>query len=479
MRGFIWLFVKSKIFFNIRIPYIRFGNPIFHQLAFMTRITPMAESRPSSKYAWYVVALLTLANISSFLDRQILALLVGPIKRDMHLSDTKVSLLMGLSFAMFYTVFGILIGRFADRTNRRNIIITGIALWSILTALCAGVKNYSQFFLARMGVGVGEATLSPSAYSIITDYFPKRKLGIAMSVFTMGIFLGSGLALAIGAGLVAKLPTEGVLHVPVFGNIYHWQKLFLMIGLPGLFISLLMFTVKEPARKGLLQKNGIQSTLSLAESLRIVFKNPKTYISICIGTAFTAFVSYGCTAWVPTYFNRTFGWPVPKAGFYFGLVLVSASITGVLWGGWYADKLKSKNILNGRLRVGLIAASAILMSCFIPLISNPNIVLALLFIPLFFVASPMGASTTAIQELMPNQVRALASAIFLFILNMIGLGLGPYIVAFFTDTVFKEERLIRFSLVALLIIGGGLAVIFYAIGHRGYKKVMEKQTGQE
>jgi MFS family permease len=437
------------------------------------------EHNPSLKYAWYVVALLTLANISSFLDRQILALLVMPIKRDMHLTDTQVSLLMGLSFAMFYTIFGILIGRLADRANRRNIVITGIALWSLLTSLCAGVKNYTQFFLARMGVGVGEATLSPSAYSIITDYFPKQKLGIAMSVFTMGIFLGSGLALAIGAGLVSGLPAEGMLHVPILGDIYPWQKLFLMIGLPGLLISLLMFTVKEPARKDVLQQDGVQAKLSLSESLKIVFKHPKTYLSICLGTSFTAFVSYGCTAWMPTYFNRTFGWPIPKAGLSFGLILLAASILGVLWGGWYADKLKSKGIHNGRIRVGLIAATGILFSCFIPLINNPDIVLALLFIPAFFVASPMGASTTAIQELMPNQVRALSSALFLFILNMIGLGLGPFLVAFFTDSVFHDEKAIRFSLAALLLIGGTLSVLFYAIGYRGYKKIIEQRLKQE
>ncbi len=444
----------------------------------MTNGADVTEKQQSLRYAWYVVALLTLANISSFLDRQILALLVGPIKRDMHLSDTKVSLLMGLSFAMFYTVFGIIIGRFADTTNRRNIIMGGIAVWSVLTSLCAGVKNYAQFFLARMGVGVGEATLSPSAYSIITDYFPKRKLAIAMSVFTMGIFLGSGLALAIGAGLVARLPTEGVLHVPLLGNIYHWQKLFLVIGLPGLLISLLMLTVKEPARKDVLYSEGVKTKLSLKESLQIVFRHPKTYLSICLGTAFTAFVSYGCTAWIPTYFNRTFGWPVPKAGLSYGLVLVAASVLGVLWGGWYADKLKSKGIHHGRVRVGLIASISLIACCFIPVTGNPHVVLALLFVPSFFLASPMGASTSAIQELMPNQVRALSSAIFLFILNMIGLGLGPYLVAFFTDSIFKDEKAIRFSLMSLFIVGGVLAVLFYAIGYRGYKKVMEKRMSK-
>jgi len=431
----------------------------------------LEENQPFLSYAWYVVGLLTLANISSFLDRQILALLVVPIKRDMHLSDTKLSLLMGLSFALFYTIFGVIISRLADRTNRRNIIMIGIALWSILTATCAGVKNYTQFFLARMGVGVGESTLSPSAYSMITDYFPKRKLGIALSIFTMGIFLGSGFALAIGAGLVARLPAEGTVEVPVFGSIYHWQQLFLIIGIPGLLISLLMLTIREPQRKDALQVAGIQQKLSLSASLKIVFTHPKTYLSICLGTAFTAFVSYGCTAWIPTYFFRTFGWPVPKAGLTFGLVLLTASVSGVIWGGWYADRLKNKGIFAGRVRVGLIAGTGILLSCFIPLIPNPNIVAGLLFIPAFFIASPMGASTAAIQELMPNQVRALSSAIFLFLINMIGLALGPYVVAFFTDSVFKNENAIRYSLVALFIIGGGMAVLFYSIGYKGYRKL--------
>jgi MFS family permease len=425
----------------------------------------------SLRYAWYVVGLLTLANISSFLDRQILALLVVPIKRDLHLSDTKVSLLMGLSFALFYTVFGIILSRLADRSNRRNIIMAGIAVWSLFTALCAGVKNYSQFFLARMGVGVGEATLSPSAYSIISDYFPKRKLGMALSVFSMGIFLGSGIALAIGSGIVASLPTEGKIRVPLLGEIYHWQKLFLLIGLPGLAISLLLLTVKEPARKGILEVEGVQQQkLSLSAALKLVFAQRKIFLSICIGTAFTAIVTYACTAWVPTYFSRTFNWPVPKAGFVFGLVLLAGSIFGVLWGGWYADYLENKGHKNGRIRVNIISAVFLLVSCFIPLIDNPVVVMSLFFIPAFFIASPMGASTSAIQQLMPNQVRALASSIFLFLINIIGLGGGPFLVGFFTDAVFHDESAIRYSLAATIAIGGIGALVFYFSAARAIRK---------
>ena len=150
----------------------------------------LLKMKESNRYAWYVVGLLTLANISSFIDRQILSLLVKPIKRDLHLSDTQVSLLMGLSFALFYTFFGVIIGRLADRKSRRNIIMLGITVWSFMTTLCAGVNTYLQFFLVRMGVGVGESTLSPSAYSIIADIFPKNRLATALSVFSMGIFLG-------------------------------------------------------------------------------------------------------------------------------------------------------------------------------------------------------------------------------------------------------------------------------------------------
>lgn len=438
---------------------------------------PAIVKQGSLRYAWYVVGLLTLANISSFLDRQILALLVVPIKRDLQLSDTKVSLLMGLSFALFYTVFGIILSRLADRSNRRNIIMAGIAVWSLFTAFCAGVKNYGQFFLARMGVGVGEATLSPSAYSIISDYFPKRKLGMALSVFSMGIFLGSGIALAIGSGIVASLPTEGKVTVPLFGEIYHWQKLFLLIGLPGLAISFLMLTVKEPVRKGILQLEGVsQQKLSLREALKVVFTEKTTFLSICIGTAFTAVVTYACTAWVPTYFSRTFDWPVPKAGFVFGLVLLSGSIFGVLWGGWYADYLENKGIENGRIRVNIISAVALLLSCFIPLLNSPVLVMVFFFVPAFFIASPMGASTSAIQRLMPNQVRALASSIFLFLINIIGLGGGPFLVGFFTDAVFSNEKAIRYSLAATIAIGGIGAIVFYLIAARSIGKQSGNKT---
>lgn len=430
---------------------------------------------PSPRYAWYVVFLLTLANISSFIDRQILSLLVKPIKRDLLLSDTEVSLLMGLSFALFYTFFGVLIGRLADRKNRRNIIMMGITVWSLMTTLCAGVGSYVQFFLVRMGVGVGESTLSPSAYSMIADLFPKNRLATAMSIFTMGIFLGGGLATLIGSGIVAKLPTEGMITVPIFGEIFPWQTIFLYVGLPGLVIALLLFTVTEPVRKNLILKEGQEVKLSLSESLKIIFQHRKTFLLISFLTSTQALVNFGCNAWVPTFVVRTYGWEVPRAGAFYGLVVVVSSISGVLFGGWYADKLTREGKTDGKLRVSVIAAILCLCGAVAVLLPQAEWALLMIVLPTFGLAAPFGAATAAVQEMMPNQVRALASSILLFILNLIGLSLGPALVAIFTDFVFHNENMIRYSLMLLFLIGGGFGLILSLSVLKPYRLVMESK----
>jgi MFS family permease len=435
--------------------------------------------QPTPRYAWYVIFILTLANISSFIDRQILSLLVKPIKRDLHLSDTEMSLLMGLSFAIFYTFFGVLIGRVADRKSRRNIIIGGIAVWSLMTTFCGGVRTYAQFFLARMGVGVGESTLSPSAYSLIADLFPKNRLATALSVFSLGIFLGSGLAMLIGSGIVAKLPTESLVNVPVFGTIFPWQLIFLYVGLPGLVVAVLLFTIKEPVRTNTLQKGGETVTLSLREALAIVFRHPKAYLLICFATSFGALINYGCNAWIPTFVARTYGWEVARAGAFYGLVLVASSVSGALFGGWYADKLVKRGITDGRLRVGLLSGVLCLISCGLPLLPKAEWALLAVFVPNFALAAPFGAITAAVQEIMPNQVRALASSIFLFILNLIGISLGPTSVALFTDYLFKDESAIRYSLVLLYLIGGLCLLVLTYLALKPYRNAVATQRTHE
>lgn len=434
----------------------------------------MSTRNDSSSLAWYAVALLTLANLSSFLDRQILSLLVKPIKRDLHLSDTQMSLLMGLSFALFYTFFGLFIGRLADRKSRRNIIIAGISVWSLMTALCAGIGNYTQFFLARMGVGVGESTLSPSAYSMIADLFSRRRLATAMSIFTLGIFLGSGIAMLIGSRIVANLPASGMVQVPVFGEIYPWQLIFLYIGLPGLVIALLLLTIREPVRRGVLQKAGESANWSLGEALQVIFRHRKVYLLICFTTAFQAMVNYGSTAWIPTFVSRTYGWEVPRAGLFYGLVLTASSVSGVLFGGWYADHLVKKGLTDGRMRLSVLGGILCLLATGLPLLPRAEWALLAVFIPGFALALPFGAAVAAVQEIMPNQVRALASSILLFILNLIGMGLGPTFVAVLTDYVFADEGAIRYSLMALFAIPGSLIVILGFLSLKPYREAVQQ-----
>jgi MFS family permease len=212
------------------------------------------EQETNLRKSWYVVGILTLAYISSFIDRQILSLLVEPIKRDLKITDTQISLLMGLSFGIFYTILGIPIARLADLKSRKQIVAWGIGLWSLMTAVCGMVGNFTQLFLARMGVGVGEAALSPATYSMIADLFPKNKLAIANSVYNMGIFIGAA-RLLIGGLVVNIFNVAEMWQVPFVGEVYPWQGPFLWD--TGLLIVLLISRIKEPVRQGLQAKKRV------------------------------------------------------------------------------------------------------------------------------------------------------------------------------------------------------------------------------
>jgi MFS family permease len=196
-------------------------------------------------YSWYVVGVLTLANVSANVDQQILGALVGPIKRDFGISDVQISYLTGLAFAVFYSVMGLPIARLADRSNRRNIMTAGVTLWSLFTALCATATTYGRLFVMRIGVGVGEAALLPPSVSMIADYVPRERLGRAMSIYSLGVFLGSGIGYFLAGWIVTLVSVQGDWIVPVIGVIRPWQSVFLAVGLPGLLVAALLLTVRE------------------------------------------------------------------------------------------------------------------------------------------------------------------------------------------------------------------------------------------
>lgn len=435
---------------------------------------------PSPVYAWYVVGVLMLAYTVSFIDRQILNLLVGPIKRDLGIDDVEMSLLSGLAFALFYTFLGLPIGRMVDRRSRRGIIIVGIVVWSLFTAACGLAGKFWHLFLTRIGVGVGEAALSPAAYSLVADYFPPNRLGTAMGVYNMGIFVGSGLAYIFG-GLVIGL-VSGAEHMvlPIVGEVFAWQVVFFAVGLPGLLVALLMFTVREPIRQGIKavrQADGSMGVKSVPvrEVVRYIGSNAKAVLCHNVGFALLSLVGYGVATWLPSFFIRAHGWTPSEIGVAFGIVQLTAGVVGVIFGGWLGDVLKQKGIADGRLRVGLVAAIlGVPFAIAMPFLADGNTALALSIATTFFFTMCFGAAPAAIAEIMPNQMRGQASAVYLFIVNLIGLGLGPTAVALVTKYVFRDENMVGYSMAVVAGIALPLAALVLWIGCAPYRQALDR-----
>jgi MFS family permease len=405
--------------------------------------THVARAKPSLRYAWYVVAVLTLIYAFSFIDRQIFALLVAPLRRDLSISDTEVSLLMGFSFALFYTFFGIPIGRFADLYSRRTIIGVGLILWSGFTTGCGLAHTYPQMFLLRTGVGVGEAALSPAAYSLITDYFPRERLATAISVYAMGIYIGSGLAFMLGGAVVGYASTRASWTLPFLGAIRSWQLIFFIVGLPGILLALILTTVREPARD---VAHHAHST-PLREVLAYVLKNARTFFLHNVGFAFLALSTYAAAGWVPEYFRRHFHWTIQKTGLIYGLVVMVFGSLGIASAGWVADAIRKRGHPHANVLVG---ASVALLT--VPVIiafsfsSSATWAVVCLVPAAFLGAAPFGIAPAAIQQMMPPTMRAQASAVYLFVVNLIGLGIGPTAVAFCTQHIFRRDDAVHLSL---------------------------------
>ncbi|MEN7342739.1 MAG: MFS transporter [Pseudomonadota bacterium] len=409
---------------------------------------------PSTAYGWYVVVVLTVIYIFSYIDRQILSLMVSDLKSGLDLQyDSQVGFLMGPAFAIFYTLFGIPFGRLADRVNRKGLIAVGLTIWSLMTAACGVAKNFLTMALLRVGVGTGEAALSPSAYSIIADYFPPKKLARAIAFYGMGIYLGGGLAYLIGGKVVAAVRQSEPWMLPIVGEIAPWQKVFLIVGLPGLLLlPILWLTVKEPKRKGLLKTGAKRgASVPIGEALTYLKGEWRTIATHNIGFALLAFSSYGTSAWLPEVFKRVHGWGSADFGLVYGLIVIACGSAGVLSGGVIADYLSQRGYRDAKIRVGFIAAWIWFPTGLLfPIIENDVIAMVLVAPSVFFAAMPFGVAPAAIAELMPNNLRGQTSAIYLFVINMIGLAIGPLMLALMTDFVFDQSRFgeagIRYSL---------------------------------
>jgi len=422
---------------------------------------------PSSTRAWVTVAILMVAYVLSFVDRQILNLLVEPIRRDLAINDTQMSLLMGLSFALFYTVCGIPLGRVADTRSRRGLIAVGILFWSAATAACGMARMYWQFLLCRIGVGVGEAALSPAAYSLIADSFPAERRATAISVYSMGVYLGSGLAFLVGGLVIQLASAQGEVTLPLLGEVRPWQLIFLILGAAGVTFTLLMMAVKEPARRGA----GAGVAVPLSEVGRYIRANRRTVLLHNFGFAGLAFAGYGSAAWVPTFYIRTYGWDASQVGIVYGSIVAVFGCLGIVFGGRLADWMAKRGRSDANMRVGLYAAlGALPMVVLFPLMDSAFWASVLMAPTVFCLSMPFGVAPAAIQEIMPNSMRGQASAIYLFVITLFGLGVGPTAVALVTDFVFADDAALRYSLLIVTTLAVLMSITLLAKSLKPYRE---------
>lgn len=402
---------------------------------------------------WLVAVLLMLAFALSFIDRQILAFMVGPIRRDLGISDTQMSLLMGFSFAVVYAAATLPMGRLADRRNRRNLIIAGVVVWSLMTAACGLARNYTQLFLARLGVGAGEAALQPAAYSLIAASFPPERRALAMSICSAGVYVGSGLAFLLGGFLAQYVATHPTVSLPLLGSVFGWQATLVALGLVGIAFALVLLVIPEPPRSP-----AHRQPPPLREAVGALWARRGVLLPHHLGFAMLLLCSYGTAAWIPAYFARVHGYSMSEIGLLIGLSSMVVGSLGMLLGGALCDRWQAT--LGPRAVYRLARWSILLVLLFGGLyMLAPSAPWAGVFVvpAVFAISLTVGAAPASVQGLVPESLRGQASAVYLFVVNLIGLGLGPTAVALLTDQLFGNDQAVGFSMFIVTAVAMALA----------------------
>ena len=430
---------------------------------------PARESWPPARQAWPIAILLMLAYTLAFVDRQALALLVQPIKEDLGASDTAMSLLYGLSFTIFYVLVGVPVAWLADRSNRRNIIAVSIFIWSIATATCGLVRSYSGLFAARIAVGTGEGGLSPAAYSMLADCFPKERLAFAMGVYNMGVYFGGAGALILGGLIASHVPPGSEVVVPVLGAMKGWHIIFLLLGLPGALLSFAMLLVREPKRRGRSEGVAVRhaSTGEIASQLG---RHARAYVGIIIGFALMIFVGNGTGAWIPAFLERSYGMSISQIGASYGWMVFFCGTSGALSGGFFASWLQRRGFENGNLLAAVIGFTALIpLTIGFPLMPTAWLALAGIGAMNFFAGFNFGGGLAALQGLTPNRMRAQVSVLYMLAINLIGSTLGPTAVALVTDYVFVDPSRVGEAIALTCAVASPLALVMLLIGMSGLR----------
>jgi len=433
----------------------------------------MATERqyPSSKYAWYMVVVLTIAYILSFVDRYILGLLAEPIKADLGLTDFQIGLLLGPAFGLFYIFMGLPLGWLADRKRRTLIVSIGVFVWSVATFASGLARNFWHLAVARFSVGAGEATLSPCAMSMISDSFPREKRGRPIAFYSAALSLGAGIASLVSAGVLTWAKSADSVAVPFIGQVAPWQFTFFVVGFPGIIMAAIMLTLREPPRQ---KTQGVEVRPDFFVMLRHVFSRWKIYGSFVAFVCLMTIVAYSQGFYAPM-FKRTWGWEAEQYAVVNAVVLLAVGPLTVNIAGWLNDKWFEQGKKDAPLLIMIIGALLIVPTGIIaPLMPNPWLAIGVLVFNTIGIATTTATGVTGLMNITPSEIRGQTVAVYYMTISLAGLFLGPPTIGWLSDNVFGNEHL-NLAAATVPAIYGIPVLLLIPYARRAYLAEIERQ----
>jgi len=431
---------------------------------------------PTAGYAWYMVILLTLAYICSFIDRFMLGLLVEPIKADLGFSDTQLGLLLGPAFAIFYATMGLPLGWMADRYRRGWIVAIGITVWSAATIACGLVKNFLQMFIARMSVGIGEATLSPCAISMISDSFPPERRAKPIAFYSMAISIGAAIASLFSATVLIWAKSSPETTLPLVGVVAPWQFAFIAVGLPGFILALMFFSLREPRRQDRGLTEGLGNA-SLVDTLKFILQRWQAFASFLTIFCLMTTVAYS-QGWSAALFMRTWGWEASRFALVNGLVLLAIGPAMVNLAGWWCDRWYAAGTQDAALRIAAIGAFIMVVTGVIaPLMPTGELAMVVFALNAVGMAITTATGVTALLNMTPGEIRAQVVAFYYMAISLAGLLLGPTTIGILNDQVFGEAGL-KYSMALLPFVYGLPVLLLVPVTLRLYARTCAELRGE-
>lgn len=438
------------------------------------QVAAKTEKQPSVFYAWAVVILLFACYTISAIDARVMTLMVADIRQDMKLDDFQISLLQGFATVVLVAVAAVPIGRIVDNgRNRSKLLAGGIVLWCLATAASGLSRTFGHLFLARVGVGIGESTLGPTAYSLISDYFEPKRRAFAISVFALGYPVGGGLALVIGAYVLKAAKEYGPAILPVIGLVQPWQMTFFIVGLPGLILALFVAMIREPKRHAAPTAVIGVERLTLRQTVAFLAKRWKVYSALIGSVSLLGMLAIGTAIWYPTFLIRTYGMTATEAGYSFGILMIVCGGLGNLTGGWFSGFFMRRGHPGANLHimtwVTLVKVAPLVVG---PLMPTATGALVLMGIATFIGQGTNSVALASLQDITPSRLRGQMTALMLMCVTTLGMALGSSVIAAVTQFVFHDDGALRYSLAIMPAIVGPLVALMFVLARKPYRNAM-------